>query len=144
MAKRLRGSSRQVRRARVEPADPESDARLNTIGRAVTTILPQKRRFEEQKDADERVRLMLSGMQSLRHLIVELTLLCVGMSDENIRLLQGDHVPHNIEPSGGQGGGQIIDVNYDPDGDNGWEDLPDPMQEDDAFVHALRDITDNK
>ena len=60
MSRRIKGTSRQVRLARIGVLDSPAD----NIGASnvVSTLLPQKRRLAEEKAARERVKLMLSGM----------------------------------------------------------------------------------
>lgn len=64
-----------------------------------------------------------------------------GMSSENVQVLQ------NVPQSAGHAvqDGHVIET-YDVGATdvNDWEELPDTMQADEAFVHALRDITYNK
>lgn len=63
------------------------------------------------------------------------------MSDENRRVLGGgtQAADHTVED------GYVIETYDNEATDNAnWEDSPSEMQPDEAFVHALRDITNYK
>lgn len=60
----------------------------------------------------------------------------VGTSEQDVRILNENSVQDRDNQNN-----FIIDVNYDPDDQGEWEDmLPPNLQEDEAFVHALRDL----